>query len=481
MIDEKYRVLVVDDEESIRDVLEEFLEMHSYIVRTVPNGIDALAVLSKEFFDVILLDIKMPGMDGIEVLRKIRESGLTSVVVMMTAFGTVETATEAFKLKAFDYILKPFNSDMIFNTIGNAISHKKLIEENINLKATVNLFNVAQAVEDITQKDQFIKQLASALLHESSADAISVYLCSDEKYEFSHHESFFVGDSFDLGDIDAKAISSTLKEQGDLISFKGVCNSFFEKDPEDKVASFMAIALKRSSSLKGFILFYSFNKRVYFTNGQKKFMKVFATYLAATLENADLYNDIKETFSQTIQSFAHAIEAKDEYTHGHSERVTEYAVAIAQQMNLSDSELDLIYNAGRLHDIGKIGMQYEKLNKPGKLTEQEWQMFRKHPTIGKTILEPIKFLKDVVPIVFHHHERFDGNGYPEGLKGKDIPLGSRILAIADTYDAMTSDRSYRNALSHEIAESEIVKHAGSQFDSELVPYFISAIKKLGKI
>lgn len=470
-------ILVVDDEESIREVLEEFLTLKKFNVKTAANGMEALDILDTEIFDVIMLDIKMPVMDGIQVLKQIREKGIESVVIMMTAFGTVETATEAFKLEAYEYILKPFNSEMIFNTIMNAVDKKNLKMENVYLKATVSLFDVAQAVEENIKTDKFINRLGKALLEESSADVISVYLLNKMQNRYSLYDNFFAGGGFDIGLLDEDRIIELLKESEDILSSTPAHKIFFYKPPEKKLHSFMVVPLKRGQNLMGFLVFYSFNQKIIFKPGQKKFMKVFASYFSTALENSRLYQDLMENFNQTVQSFAHAIEAKDKYTQGHSERVTMYSVSIAQEMNMPESEIDVIYRAGRLHDIGKIGLQYEKLNKPGKLTDEEFEMFKKHPTIGKKILEPIKFLQPVIPLVYHHHEKFDGKGYPGGLKGDAIPLGARILSVADTYDAMTSDRSYRKALSHAMAMEEINKYSGTQFDPEIVQFFNVSIDK----
>jgi len=188
-----------------------------------------------------------------------------------------------------------------------------------------------------------------------------------------------------------------------------------------------------------------------FSETQRKLMTILADRVATALENATLYGGMQETFRQTIQSFAHAIEAKDKYTHGHSDRVAAYARIICESLDLPQEVTDTICQAARLHDIGKLGIRYEELNKPDKLTDEEYEMFKMHPVLGKRILEPISFLHDAIPIIVHHHEQWDGSGYPEGLRGENIPLGARVLAVADTFDAMTSDRPYRHAMTKQIA------------------------------
>jgi HD-GYP domain-containing protein (c-di-GMP phosphodiesterase class II) len=186
---------------------------------------------------------------------------------------------------------------------------------------------------------------------------------------------------------------------------------------------------------------------------------------------------LEANFRATIVGFAHALEESDRYTRGHSERVSLYSRLIAEGIGLPEGEIQRLVWAGLMHDIGKIGIRYEKLNKPGKLTPEEVAMFRTHPAKGKRILEPIPFMAELIPGAFCHHENWDGSGYPQGLLGENIPVIGRIVAIADTYDAMTSDRSYRKALRHDLAIAEIERCSASQFDESLVEVFLRRIEE----
>lgn len=183
--------------------------------------------------------------------------------------------------------------------------------------------------------------------------------------------------------------------------------------------------------------------------------------------------DLSELFYKTIKSIAHALDAKDEYTHGHSMRVTLYSLALAKCLDLPDSLMEEIETAGLLHDIGKIAIPEKILQKPGKLTDEEFEIIKKHPELGEHLINGIEKLKLISNWLKYHHERYDGKGYPEGLVGETIPISSRIIAVADTYDAMTSTRSYRPALSHEEAISEIERCGGTQFDPKLAEIFVS--------
>jgi putative nucleotidyltransferase with HDIG domain len=186
----------------------------------------------------------------------------------------------------------------------------------------------------------------------------------------------------------------------------------------------------------------------------------------------DLQEEVRRSYRATLEALLAALDTRDTETEGHSERVAAYTMLIAQQLNLSEAELQHIEHGALLHDIGKIGVPDHILYKPGPLTPEEWEIMKQHPVIGYKMCMKIEMLRPAAPIVLHHHERWDGRGYPYGLNGAEIPLGARIFAIADTLDAMTSDRPYRKALSFAQAREEIERCAGSQFDPELVRVFL---------
>jgi HD-GYP domain-containing protein (c-di-GMP phosphodiesterase class II) len=237
----------------------------------------------------------------------------------------------------------------------------------------------------------------------------------------------------------------------------------------------MAVPLRVQNRLIGFIAVASFTPSKRFDEGQRKLLSIIGSRAAAAIENARLYEDLQATFQQTIEGLAKAIDKMDRYTAGHSDRVATYAVFLARKLGLSETEIEIVRQSALMHDIGKIGCVLN-LNKPGKLTNDEYEVFKKHPVYGRDILDPIKFLHPLIPGVYLHHERWDGRGYPLRMKGADIPLMARIISVADTYDAMTSDRSYRRALPHEVSIAEIERCAGTQFDPDLAVTFTEQIE-----
>jgi putative two-component system response regulator len=196
---------------------------------------------------------------------------------------------------------------------------------------------------------------------------------------------------------------------------------------------------------------------------------------AKVKEQTDIINSM---YVRSIDAMIKALEAKDFYTRGHSQRVTLYSVAIAEELGITGQEIEDLYRASVLHDLGKIGVREAVLNKPGKLSEEEFAEIVRHPETAVRILEPIPFFRPLLPAILHHHERFDGKGYPSRLAGSNIPFASRIMTIADTFDAMTSTRAYRKALPIADAIAEIRRCSGTQFDPDIVPAFLACQSKI---
>lgn len=213
-----------------------------------------------------------------------------------------------------------------------------------------------------------------------------------------------------------------------------------------------------------------------FTERDRDLIVTLSRQIAIALEKNRLFERLRIAVSGSIRALANAIEAKDPYTKGHSDRVTHYAVLTAQALGITPDEIEVIKQAGILHDVGKIGVPGEVLHKPSSLDEKEFRLIRRHPDIGITIVRQIGAMEQTLPIILAHHERYDGRGYPNSLGGEEIPLGARILAVADTFDAMTSNRPYRAGLSVDTAISEIVRCSGAQFDRRVAEAFVDNVR-----
>ena len=474
--DERPRVLIVDDEKFIRDILADFLGMEGYVVRTAEDGASALAELGHARYDMIISDLKMPRMGGIELLAAIGQAAPSALTVIMTGFGTVETAIDAMKRGAYDYILKPFKVEEVIHVVQRGLEKQRLAAENLRLREAVSLYKVSEAIAASLSLDEVLATLGDAALHEIEGDLVSSWLDDGEGGVFERQrlvQPTSAGKG-EFGTLSAPAIighfgtDATLLEQGS----KG--NRFFDVQPDVPLVSILAVPLKMKTRLLGFICVASFTKTKRFDEGQRKLLSIVASRAAAAIENARLYEDLRATFQQTIQGLAKAIDKMDRYTSGHSDRVAVYATYLAVRLRLPPDVVEIVRQSALMHDIGKIGCVMN-LNKPGKLTQDEYEIFKLHPAYGRDILDPFRFLHPLIPGVHLHHERWDGRGYPLGLKGNDVPLIARIIAVADTYDAMTSDRAYRRALPHEVAVNEIERCSTTQFDPEVAAAFCAGL------
>ncbi len=250
-----------------------------------------------------------------------------------------------------------------------------------------------------------------------------------------------------------------------------------DKKSKFQTRNMVTVPVKAKEKIIGVLQALNKKKDKLFNEEDLRLIESLADQVAIALENARLYENQRQTFLETAQALAAAIEKRDIYTGGHTKRVRDFCMACARFLDLNDQEKERLELAAILHDVGKIGIDDSVLRKPGKLTDEEFSQIRAHPTLGFEILSHIKSLTDVIPGTRYHHERPDGKGYPEGLRDGKIPFLARIIAVADTWDAMTSDRPYRPALSDQKALAELRKYSGKQFDENVVKAFIKAYKQ----
>jgi response regulator RpfG family c-di-GMP phosphodiesterase len=473
------RILIVDDEKIIREVLAEFLSMEGFWVRTAEDGSAALVELSRHPFDLVLSDLKMPNMGGLELLQAISQHTPHVVTVIMTGFGTVETAIDAMKRGAYDYILKPFKVEEVVHTIRRGLEKKKLTAENLRLKESLSLYKVSEAIAASLSLEEVLRTVTDVAIQEVEADQVSIVLKDGmggffERARELHPDFRPVAE---LATLDPDSLMRYFAEERTLrVHGSQVFDYVKVAENGMKPHSLVVTPLRVRKENIGLLGVFSYSRMKKFDEGQRKLLSIVASRAAAAIENAKLYEDLKATFHQTIKGLASAIDKMDRYTAGHSERVAAYAQILAIKLGLPEDQVEIARQAALMHDIGKIGCVLN-LNKPGKLSVEEYEVFKKHPVYGKDILEPITFLHPLIPGVYLHHERWDGRGYPLGLRSRDIPLLARIIAVADTYDAMTSDRAYRKALPHEVAVAEILRCAGTQFDPDCAHEFAEAIEQ----
>ncbi len=362
---------------------------------------------------------------------------------------------------------------------------KDIEEKNFHLEKAVDrlkiLYRISRCLTTVLNPDDVIKMIVEKSVQMMKAKTGSLMLLNESR------DSLYI--KYAIG-IDEEVVKNTLVKIGDSISgwvareAKPLIVKNIEADERFKMISKSKYETRSLISspviIKGEVVgVLNVNNKVdgkEFTEDELELLNTLAGQTAVSLENAKLYSDLQKSYFDTIRALVNAIEAKDKYTRGHSERVTCYAIEVGKRLNLTPKRLEILQHSAILHDIGKIATDLNILNKTGFLTVEEFEVVKEHPLVGSQILDPISFLEDVKSIISEHHERYDGKGYPSGKKGEEISLESRIIAICDAFDAMTSDRPYRKAMHYEDALNEISRCAGSQFDPQLVEIFVSVIR-----
>jgi len=481
---QKELILVVDDEIQILNVIERIFQNSNFEIIKAEGGLKALEILEKEKVDLLLTDARMPGISGVDLLKAYKKRDADAAAVIMTGYGTIDMALEAIAIGAHGFILKPFTHEDLKNTVNSALHKARVFREDVRLKALLPLFEVSRQLMQKLDVDEILESVVRVAKRESGADEVSIILKEGHSFairgagsqdgDINKEESFkmvrkFAGKVIKNGE--ALLLGGSNQDSADA-------DKAFNKTLNKDISSAMFLPLKIKDEVLGSLNLVKHQlNRSSFGEGDLDFMSILGGQTAAALKNARLASDQEELFIGTVKSLSSAIDAKSPWTAGHSERVTSYSLLMGKEMGLTEDELKNLELAGILHDIGKIGINELVLDKPDKLSDEEVEEIKKHPGISSRLLDPIKQLKDVVPAARHHHERYDGNGYPDSLAGEDIPILARILAVSDTFDAMSADRPYRKGRSIRFIIDEFNRCSGTQFDPKIVDIFLGMLGK----
>ncbi|MDP4179685.1 MAG: HD domain-containing response regulator [Bacillota bacterium] len=481
-----YRIMVIDDEIGIVDSLSIVLSKAGYETKGFTDPLEAVEYLRIETFDILILDFLMNSIHGDEVVSKIREFNNDLYILILTGHKDLAPPIETIKaLEIQGYCEKNDRFDQLILLIESAV--KTISQKRVISKFTDGLNKILSSIPKIYHL-QPIGRILDDILNEimSLTNSVNSFILIDDisndtaNSSANKHNSIYKGVGIYLCSIEE--FTNNLSPQ--------LMESIGESRMDKKVVCFdngiILPLMNEYHESMGVLYLECLNY-----HDMTKLLEIFVNQASAALNNAFLhslisikneeliktYDELKERYMDTVEVLRLAVDAKDVYTRGHSERVGYYARKIGEIFKLSSGELDILNVAGIFHDVGKIGTTDDILLKTDKLDEREYQEIKKHPLKGAHILSAVSMFKDVVPLVKYHHERIDGKGYPEGLKGDEIPMFARILSVADAYDAMTSDRLYRTKLGIDEAKKQLIVGAGTQFDEKVVKVFVELLDK----
>lgn len=633
------RILVVDDEQDMLNLIRELLEGFGCSVEEALNGSEALQKASETPFGIVLIDVMMPDINGLELASIFMDKFPDAFVILMTGYGSIDLAKDAIQRGAFDFITKPFSRDELRKTVERAVEIRKRKLSELPSPELTDLYDM---IVDVNISDSsyhvYLSSLSAIIRKTFRGDACRIYLTDDpvrkemSRAAGSGNESLLEEENWNkmvsasrsssggllddsrsgalvTGDMGISSVmtapipssdrhtgiiavtrsanpfpftprdhkllnlfaaqagkqlvnhrmTSDLENRASILeninllagnfsslslkkSLSAVCiglrsmvqfdlfgvllrgenmlpfsyimarsdlpfevlQNRFRKKLErmqsiddvnhllmtgevdsfasrslsewDSVPNMETVDLGDMGSLSGMIVLASWNPSVR-PYRESSHVHLLLRHAAAALSNAYLFESSERSYIQTIAALAEAVDAKDTYTHNHSRNVAAYATFIGTHLDLTSREISRLNYGALLHDIGKIGIPEAVLNKEGPLTDAEFDLIRSHPEMGYNILKPITAFSGFLDAVRYHHERIDGTGYPHGLSGSDIPFQARILATADAFDAMVSDRVYRKSPGLEYAVTQLHSNLGSQFDQDIGRVFISVLEK----
>ncbi len=519
------RILIVDDEESIRSILSRYLGMKGYEVVTARDGMSALDHLKQEPCDLVLTDLKMPNLDGRELLKLMSEQFPDIPKIVLSGYGTNDDIMLALKTGAYDFLNKPIiDFKILDHAIERALDRKHLaeqrdhyIEQLTQINDVISLLNrgrdtdqVFSTLSRLLRKIIPFNRISLALIDQESGEVVTKLADSDADILIPPGSRFPLKDS----SLNEAAMSRKVLIISEL-------KEYAREYPNSKKAelllkegmnSSMVLPLIVNNNTRGFLLFASEQPHA-FSEEHTTFIESIGAPIAFSIQRSELMNELEmytkklenlvkirthevlKTQKTTIFALSSLAELRDPDTGEHLERMRNYCILIAQISKYSGKNSEInnqylrdLYDSSILHDIGKVGIPDEILLKPGPLTPEEFEIIKTHATIGYQSLHKAasrelgddSFLEMAMDVTLYHHERWDGQGYPEGLKGEEIPLSARIVAITDVYDALTSRRPYKEAFSHE-KSIEIMKSESYRFDPDLFKIFIDNHEEFNNI
>ena len=464
------RILVVEDDTNIREFCRLLLRQQ-YEVFTAENGRLALDVLAQQQVDLVLTDLQMPVMGGMELLEQLRLHHPEVDAVVLTAHATVDTARQALKLGALDYLSKPVEAENLERTVRTCLELRRIRQEKERLSDLVFMYQFSQLIATSLDIETQVEQIVEFLWRRFAPETLALTMrLPDEDRLCLLAARTGEGWAEQVGSVELPDDPGEAELREAHLALAGGAGTESE-------AAYLGVVLRSHDTPIGYLHLARRPEQPAFDAGERRLLGIFAGQVAASLDNARLYQALKDQNRQTIEALAEAIEARDAYTYGHSRQVTRYAVRLAQVLGLPADRIELMTYAGLLHDVGKIGIRDHVLLKPGALSDEEFKIMQRHPRIGVKIIERVRGLRETLPIIEAHHERIDGKGYPAGLSGDDIPVEARILAIADCFEAMTSDRPYRPAMETERALDVLLRGRGTHWDAHMVDIFAELIRR----
>lgn len=446
------RILIVDDSLAMRGALVKTLRNDHLIIEQAENGLEGFEKVRQLHFDLIITDVDMPGMDGFTFCKELREKELlnTIPVIILSSHDKESDIERGFQVGASAYLSKTDAKAHLPALVERLLKHSSLIQDRL-----IMVVDDSPVILDIITKG-LIKEGFQVFPSPSGRAALEA---------LERMQPDLIISDLDMPEMDGISFCQTVHKRPPLTTVP-----FITMGTESDRGKMRQVLQSGASTyiLKPF----NIDQLVITVE------KLLSDHFLLLLKDRERLETEQRLMLASIASLVEALEARDPYTRGHSEAVSNMVTRIAEKLGVPEKQVRDISIAARLHDLGKIGVRDDILLKPGALTDEEFAIIREHPVIGAKILDPIPSLKKMIPLVLSHHERYDGKGYPEGLKGDQIPFWARMTAVTDTYHALTSDRPYRKGMPQSRAIQIITDAKGSQLCPKCVDLFLQWIDDL---